>query len=344
MKNSTKLQSVIQLLEDGEKKVALAAKNLNPFLTYIKFVLTDDQTNGNFERIPQSEFANLIATGIYMPIKMAKGRIEPGHNEAEPVGVIVGLKHVENRVVGTAVLWDEERESDIALIKQRYAEGEEINLSWELRHADSEYHEDTGVTDLLGCILLASTIVDRPAYMGRTPVTEVEASERENTEDDSEMETKLEELQARIAELEAQLADRDAKIAELQESQLSDETKAELDELRQFKAEKVAEQERIEKMSALAEKFSQAEVQIEENYIEENADMLLGLPEDALNFLISNLPKKESGLDEGDDTDGGDDEDKKVASQIPNLRDKKPDHDEDKLSVSELAKAYKSAK
>jgi len=334
------MQSVIQLMEDEERNIAFAAKNLNPFITYIKFVLTDDLPNGNNQRVPQSEFASLISSGIFMPIKMALGRIEQGHDNASAVGVIVGLKHVDNKIVGTAVLWEDEREADVALIKKRYADGEEINLSWELVHADSSIDEETGVQDLLGCMLLATTIVDSPAYMGRTQITEVEASTTQTTEDKTVMDEKeIKALQESHAEQAVTIAGLTEEVEALRENQVTPEIEAELTELRDFKAESDAERVAAEKLDAIVTKFAEAGVETGDTYFADNKDMLLAFEDKALDFMIAQLVASQKT----EETPSGEEE-KEEASITPNIpNDDKPSGKEDKLNAIQLAKAFKKA-
>lgn len=149
---------------------AFAELAFNPYVRWAKFILTDDQPNGNGERIPIEEFDNLIQSGIHMPIKMAEGRIEAGHDDASPIGVITHLKkefvNGVNRIVGLAALWLNERPGDVTYLKAKMDEGDEINLSWEL--GVKEKLVNAGIVDLIGVTLKATTVVGIPAYLGRT--------------------------------------------------------------------------------------------------------------------------------------------------------------------------------
>jgi len=172
MKTSKILATEVQLIIEAEvTNLALASKNLNPMLTYVKFILTDDKPNGNNERIPKEEFSNLITTGLYMPLKMAEGGISEGHEETYPIGVITHLREDKDKIRGIAALWNRERPEDVAYIQERYSSGEPLDLSWELGHTDS-FIDDTGVNNLTGCVLRATTLVGIPAYQGRTIVTD----------------------------------------------------------------------------------------------------------------------------------------------------------------------------
>jgi len=66
-------------IEDEGDKSAFSSLNLNPSVKWARFVLTDDKPNGNKQRIPESEFRNIIQTGVFMPVKVATGSIKEGH-------------------------------------------------------------------------------------------------------------------------------------------------------------------------------------------------------------------------------------------------------------------------
>jgi hypothetical protein len=153
---------------------AFSAINLNATISWIRFILTDDKPNKNKQRIPTAEFPNLIKTGIYMPIKMAKGEIPDGHDDSEPLGVITNLKIDGDKVLGLAALWHRERPGDIELLKKLSADGTPINLSWEILYRNSIKDID-GVEELHDVTLRASTIVGRPAYAGRTLILAIAA-------------------------------------------------------------------------------------------------------------------------------------------------------------------------
>jgi len=172
----TSLLNDIEILDEGLEVVpndeAFAAISLNPLVTWIKFILTDDKPNGNNQRVPKTEFANLIKSGIFMPIKMAFGQISEGHGDTFPVGVITHLKEVGDQIRGIGALWSRERPEDIEYIKEEFAANRPLNLSWEIAHESSEKQED-GVENLKNAALRAVTLVGMPAYEGRTPILAV---------------------------------------------------------------------------------------------------------------------------------------------------------------------------
>jgi hypothetical protein len=183
-KMDVKLQSMVQLLNETEVS-ALFSTNaseilVNPTVTYVKFTLTDDKVNANRQRIPVSEFQNLIRTGMNMPIKMAIGEISPGHEDTKPLGVMTHLKEIvtefgNRAIIALAALWTEERPADIQYLKQRFAEGKPIDVSWEILYEDAVMNPEQNSMDLVSTVLKAATIVGNPAYTGRTQFLSVAA-------------------------------------------------------------------------------------------------------------------------------------------------------------------------
>lgn len=187
-KNTTKfgsnLQDMVYLLNENEVRAelgeAFASLVQNPTVVWTKFILTDDMRNGNGQRIPREEFANLLKSGIHMPVKMAKGEISRGHDGTEPLGSITHLKEVEmpdgsHAIMALAALWGEERPADVQYIKQQFAEKKPVDVSWEILYEDAGYNSELNSIDLYGTILRAATVVGEPAYEGRTRVLSVSA-------------------------------------------------------------------------------------------------------------------------------------------------------------------------
>ena len=269
---------------NAEGDEAFSSLTINPTVTWIKFVLTDDKPNANRQRVPGDEFDNIIRTGTNMPIKMASGGIKDGHEESLPIGVITHLKKLKDQVIGLAALWSRERPEDVDLIKTKYSNREPLELSWELLYGESSVTDD-GVEDLKDIALRAVTFVGRPAFEGRTPVLAVAAKTDTNLED-----KKLEELEVlkqKVAELEGLLAEKDTALSS-KDTELATAS-SELTELRDFKASILKEREESEKLDAIVKKFSEAGIQKDSEYFVSNKEMLLGLSEVALNFMLQEL-------------------------------------------------------
>jgi hypothetical protein len=177
-KVDTEVEDVIKLIskEDAESEFGEAVASQiakDHVVTWAKFVLTDDKPNGNGQRIPAEEFDNLIRTGSYMPVKMALGSINDGHEDAKPIGVITNLTKLGNKIYALAALWDHERTDDVASIKEMVNSNKPVNISWEILYGRT--FKSNGITDLLDTMLKAATIVGIPAYAGRTQLLAVAA-------------------------------------------------------------------------------------------------------------------------------------------------------------------------
>lgn len=285
------LENVLQLIKEEEEdyKRIDSALTLNPSLTWIKFILTDDQPNGNKFRIAKSAFQGLIKSGIYMPIKMADGRISEGHDGTTPIGVITDLIEDGNKIKGIGVLWGEERPEEVAMLKQLKEEGKPINISWEILYKDYEEEGDVrAVKD--GAVLLAATIVGRPAYAGRTPVLEV--ANKNNKEDD-----KVEELEKLRKLYEEILAEKENASKELEnykakiesfEKRIS-ELENELTELRSYKEQREKEDAEEARFKEIKNKFVEAGIELSDEYFTEKRDYLLSMSDEVLEFFIKEL-------------------------------------------------------
>lgn len=343
---------MLYLIDENEVKEemgeAFASAMLNPTVTWAKFVLTDDQTNANGERVPHEEFPNLIKSGIHMPVKMVFGEIQ-GHPNSRPLGTITHLKEVQNEdgsfaIVALAALWSKERPADIEYIKQRFAEKKSVDTSWEILYEDSTLNNEKNSVDLHGTVLSATTIVGNPAYQGRTPFLaisskkEAEITNEEITEDIS-MEVK--DLEAKLAELEPQLAtalseierlknekaEKETEIATLTEQNTAKET--ELATLRDFKASVEAEAARIEKLETIKTKFNEAGLNRDDKYFTDNEAKLLKMDDEGLEFFIQEMAANLSEEDKNESSAST------KSKKIPAL---KGTEDGDDLSVAGLAK------
>ena len=58
MKRHSITTSQVELI--GKDDAFAMAQQLNPYVTWVRFILTDDKPNGNGDRIPLEEFSNLI--------------------------------------------------------------------------------------------------------------------------------------------------------------------------------------------------------------------------------------------------------------------------------------------
>ncbi len=319
-KTSAKIVDMVQLIDENEVQSimgeAFASFMLNPTVTWAKFILTDDGKNANGERIPKSEFQNLIVSGIHMPVKMAIGEISPGHPGTKPLGTITHLKEVATENGGTAIvalaaLWGQERPADIEFIKQRFAEKKSVDVSWEVLYEDATFNPETESMDLFGTVLRAATIVGNPAYEGRTTFLSIAATKKSDAtlqadldklaEDElktiEELQAEVDAKDASIAEIQAKLDDATSKLAALAEKdaeivRLTEENTAkdtELTSLKEFKASIDAENEKKTKLESVKAKFVEAGLDKTEEYFTENAEKLVSMSEDDLGFMLQEL-------------------------------------------------------
>jgi uncharacterized coiled-coil protein SlyX len=367
IKITENLTNVVELLNDDEVRQemgeAYASFMDNPTVTWAKFVLTDDRTNANGERIPETEFPNLMKSGIYMPVKMALGEISAGHPGTKPLGTITHLKKVQLQdgaaaIVAIAALWGQERPADVEFIKQRMAEKQPVDVSWEILYEDATLNAEAGSMDLAGTVLRAATIVGNPAYQGRTQflsiaarkisdatiVEESEDTQEQKPEDGlmektelearvAELEPKLNEVQAQVEAANKAIAEKDAEIARLTEESAAKDT--ELVELREYKASIEAEVQKVEKLSAIKTKFVEAGITEEDEYFDKNAERFLKMEEDDLAFFITEKARglaSEAGKHSNASTNkttkipavtGADDDDVSITSLAKHLREQR---------------------
>lgn len=297
----------VEILDDMSinELAAEASISLNRHVTWLKLVLTDDGYNVNRQRIPREEFANVIKTGIFMPIKMSPGEINDDHSNAFPLGTMAHLKTDANTIVSLAALWQTERGEDIEYLKQRKKEGKPIEFSWELTYTHADKEEDGEA--LRGVCMNAATIVGMPAYAGRTPALSMSSA---NDNGDEIMDTiELKEHQrlldeakaasdATIAALKEQVATLEASVKELTESKASADS--ELETLRTFKKQIEDAEAKAEKLNGIKAKFEEAGIKVEDNYFEDGAkvELLLGMSSEQLDFFLQemiSLAKTEKG-------------------------------------------------
>ncbi len=305
MKKHNIVTSIVQLSIDDIPNLpneVVAAISRNPTLKWIKFILTDDSPNVNNQQIPKEEFANLVKTGIHMPIKMAQGFIRDGHEFAVPIGSITNLIEKEHTVEGIAGLWKHEFPDEVNLLQDRASGDDKPQLSWELLYKDSTF-DDNEVEVFEGVSLSAATFVESPAYEGRTPVVVMASKSKSSdadykivTEETNKMEEQLKSLQTQVDTL---LGEKTGLVSDLETLKKSFETleteKGELtaanEELSQFKTGVEAEVALEAKLAALKALFTQADINIPEDYLEdkEKREKLLAMNLNEVEFLIQEL-------------------------------------------------------
>lgn len=274
----TKFETNIEFINSENEAFAGIAQNEN--FQWAKIVVCDDRPNANGHQIEESEFDNLVRTGINTPIKMTPGDISDGHYEAMgyPIGVITNLIKENKQVKALAAFWKRERPDDVALLKQMWQDGNLPQVSWEITYENEDYSEDGKTRKLRGTSLDGLCIVKRPAYAGRTPIIafaeeQNSNSEATNVEDNKELETKVAELESKVSELTIEL----------------ETVKAEKNALAEFKNGIEAELAKQEKLAQIKERFTSAGINKDDNYFATNSEKLLALSEEALDFLVQEM-------------------------------------------------------
>lgn len=266
-------------LEEANSSVSLNQDSMS----FAKFIFTDDKPNANKQRVPESEFDNIINTGIFMPFKMGDGQISDGHKDAKPIGVITQLKKEGNLVKGIAGLWTREAEEEISLLKEMVTKDQLPQLSWELLYSDSTVNED-GVEDLMGVVTKGICVVGMPAYKGRTPITALASEEGEQVEELELLKQKIQELETLIQEKEAAIAEKETLISE-KEAEISN-LKSENSSLAEFKSAIEADAEKKRKIKNVKEKFTNCSIVKEDAWFDANEEKLLNMSESELDFML----------------------------------------------------------
>lgn len=323
----------VKLITDESSGFAVASISRNPNITWIKFILLDDQPNANKHRVPKEEFDNVVKTGIFMPLKMASAEENKEHDNSEPLGVITHLVINENLIEAIAALWKTERTEDVHSIVSSYKEGKDINISWELNYTDEE-QEDDGITSLRNISMNAATIVDIPAYGGRTPVVALAGLDTEGETMETIEKAKHDEivngLNEKIGTLEATVEENNSSL----QKQLQ-----ELEELREYKNSAEAEKQKAEKLVSIKERFSEAGLEVDEAFFADRQEFLLNLDTDALDFYVQDMVAFATKEKDDDNDDNKDEKaSKKFGSKLPNLE-KKTSEENDFKSVADYLKS-----
>lgn len=264
-----------------------AASESDPDQLHLRFIFTDFLPNRNKQGVPAEEADNVIRTGLHKPVKISFASRKPkGHLGAFPIGPILSLEKSEDKIVGEAVVWRSEFPDVAQFLETASASEGGVQFSWELLFKDSNL-DDNGTQWLRDISTKGITIVDTPAYQGRTPLLAI-------AEDYlmEETQKRVEELAVQVAELQNAVAEKDTKITELQTAVAEltterDGLKAQAEELTQFKAQ--AEKAQAEAELLNTRKGKMAEAGIDETVFEKRKDMILGMAEEAFEAYVEDL-------------------------------------------------------
>jgi len=275
-------KKTINLVSSASFLTAQAA-SANPNLGWLEFVLTDALPNSNKQGINASAFDSLVNTGMFMPVKMAAGKINLDHSEAEPLGAIASLVADETKILGKAALWKQERQTDYEMLVSLSASSKPIDISWEIAYTESKV-DDEGVEWIADPILTGAAIVGLPAYSGRTPVTAVASTEvnEDSPPDpthvesggDDELETEddpIKLLEATITKLESEM----------------DEQEKELVELREYKVEREKKDAEAALFAERTKGIADAGLTVSTEEIEAKKDFWLSLSDESFGTMLS---------------------------------------------------------
>lgn len=266
-----------------------AASENHPAKQLLSFVFTDYKPNRNKQGVPREEAQNIIATAEHMPVKMNFSSRKPkGHLGAIPIGPIVSLREEEDRIVGEAVVWKDEMPDVASYLEKASAETGGVQFSWELYYANSNIDAD-GVQWLRDIVTAGITVVDTPAYQGRTPLLAIAEEQFMD-----ELQKKIEELTTQVANLTSAVAEKDQKIADLEKS-VAEMTGAketlekEVSELRDFKATAEKEKADAEILSGRKQQMAEAGLDMGEETFNKRKDMFLAMSDEAFKAYVDDL-------------------------------------------------------
>lgn len=285
------LETTLSFIEsnDLEQDESFASISLNPEFQWAKIIATDNLPNANKQGIPEDEFVNLIKTGINSPVKMARGKISLGHNEAfgNPIGTIANLMKEGNKLVALAALWKKERPEDISLLKELYKKGNPPQVSWEISYTHSEVDAE-GVEWLRNTVLNGLAIVGYPAYQGRTSFVAMSSKTEEMMEELEDLKKQISQLKEELENLKTEAAQKEKSLTEAlsEKDKTIAELNSQLEDLKKYREEIEAEKAKIEKLAEIKNKFIEAGINKPDEFFTEKAEMLLGMDEAAIDFMI----------------------------------------------------------
>jgi hypothetical protein len=289
------------------------ASEVHPLQSELSFVFTDYSPNANKQAVSKAEAANLIRTGLYMPVKVDfKGSGVGNHFGAIPIGPIISMEDDGERIIGKAVVWKDEYGDVVEYLEEKSKAEGGVQFSWELYYRQSSV-DDSGVEWLGDTIVAATTIVDVPAYQGRTPLLSIAAEQRTL----GELLQRIELLERQVAEMkEVQMAVESEEVIEVEveveteveivpeveaeaETEASDDApaedvpstdiEAELRELRAFKAAIEAEARKQEYTKKRRSSLTEAGILLSDDEFAAQLDFILALDDTAFDKFVQSL-------------------------------------------------------
>lgn len=320
-------------------KVKAVADESHPLQHKLQFVFTDFQPNVNRQAIPVEESDNIIQSAINQPVKINFRGKAKGHLGAIPIGPIVSAYREGDRILAEAVMWKSEFKDVAEYLTKASAEEGGVNFSWELYYSDSE--EKDGISWLHDVTVAATTIVDVPAYQGRTPLLAIaEGKQMEELQKQmADLTAELKSLREAQATLEGTIAEKDKTIAELQsalaEANATAETlkslETEVEELRTFKADAEKAKAEAEAIAARKTKLAEAGIEMGDEAFNARKDTFLAMSDEVFEAYVKDMAAMAAKT--------------KTAQASGNEKVVFPDpisgRDNEQLSMKDLAKAFR---
>lgn len=270
--------------------LSAAASEKYPNRQELRFVFTDYKPNKNKQGVPRAEAENVINTGLNMPVKINFSSSKAkGHLGAFPIGPILSLREEGDQIVGEAIVWRNAFPDVADYLEKASAESGGVQFSWELLYSDSEIDTE-GVQWLKGIVTDGITIVDTPAYEGRTPLLAL--AEEQIFMD--ELQKRVEELTAQVTTLTASVAEKDKQIADLQASVAEvqkerDTLSAEAETLRTFKTETEKAQAEASLLDTRKKQIAEAGIEMSDETFAGRKDLFITMSDDAFKAYVDDL-------------------------------------------------------
>lgn len=138
-----------------------AVASIHPLQTELELMITTFTANKNKQGIRKAEAANIVRTALHTPLKINfDGDQVYGHAGAKAVGTITQVEEKVDRIIGRAIVWNNEF-SDVAEYIQSLGS---IGTSWEIYYDPDKTVVEHGIEWLGGCVFAGLCMVENAAY------------------------------------------------------------------------------------------------------------------------------------------------------------------------------------
>ena len=267
---------------------AIAQTTDQQITSKLKFIFTDFQPNANRMVVPQTEADSIMSSALFMPVKINFDDGPGGHPQSAPVGTIISMVMENEQIIAESLLWDLEFPEVSDWIKTMWAEKKDVNFSWELLYNPEASAEDTdGNLVLKDTKVRGITIVDNPAYEGRTRLLSVAEKKMELEAQIADLSAKLDTLISRIpVVVEAEL---EAVVSDINQLTVTQEELDELTQLRGFKIEYDKAVARAELIARRKSALTEAGINFDDAAFDERSDSILAMDDAIFNRYVQDL-------------------------------------------------------